>query len=181
MLNKVACFVFCSRTSLSCLVSGISAAGPLLDNLDASIQLSGALQFTIPPWSMPPPQETSGIPPIPKEKSEKVRETFMKNFAPPAETYGHNSMGVSDEEWKARVDLAAVYRLCVHYGFHEGIVNHMSVSCFACNFPALQGVYPDSSTSSPAHVTSALHGSEPHRADLLTSNSRMIIMSLWGC
>ena len=53
----------------------------------------------------------------------------MKNFDPPADTYGHNSMGVSDAEWKARVDLAAAYRLCVYYGLHEGIVNHLTVCC----------------------------------------------------
>ena len=57
----------------------------------------------------------------------------MKNFDPPADTYGHNSMGVSDAEWKARVDLAAAYRLCVYYGLHEGIVNHLTV-----RFPAGQ-------------------------------------------
>ena len=76
---------------------------------------------------MPPPNDTMGLPPIPKEKSTEIRDIFMKNFSPPGETYGHNSMGVSDAEWRARVDLAAVYRLCVYYGLHEGIVNHMTV------------------------------------------------------
>ena len=59
----------------------------------------------------------------------------MKNFDPPADTYGHNSMGVSDAEWKARVDLAATYRLCVYYGLHEGIVNHLTVRCSAGQVP----------------------------------------------
>lgn len=34
---------------------------------------------------------------------------------------------VSGEEWKARVDLAAVYRLCVHYGWSEHIYNHIAL------------------------------------------------------
>jgi len=34
---------------------------------------------------------------------------------------------VSSEEWKARVDLAAVYRLCVHYGWSEHIYNHVAL------------------------------------------------------
>ena len=31
------------------------------------------------------------------------------------------------EEWKARVDLAAAYRLCHRYGFNEAAVNHLTV------------------------------------------------------
>jgi ribulose-5-phosphate 4-epimerase/fuculose-1-phosphate aldolase len=34
---------------------------------------------------------------------------------------------VSKEEWAARVDLAAVYRLCVHYGWSEHIYNHIAL------------------------------------------------------
>lgn len=34
---------------------------------------------------------------------------------------------VSESEWKARVDLAAVYRLCVHYGWSEHIYNHIAL------------------------------------------------------
>lgn len=34
---------------------------------------------------------------------------------------------VSNEEWAARVDLAAVYRLCTHYGWGEHIYNHIAL------------------------------------------------------
>ena len=34
---------------------------------------------------------------------------------------------VSPEEWQARVDLAAVYRLCAHYGWDDVIYNHCSM------------------------------------------------------
>jgi ribulose-5-phosphate 4-epimerase/fuculose-1-phosphate aldolase len=34
---------------------------------------------------------------------------------------------VSPEEWQARVDLAAVYRLCAHYGWGDVIYNHCSM------------------------------------------------------
>lgn len=33
----------------------------------------------------------------------------------------------ADQEWAARVDLAAVHRIAVRYGFHEGIDNHMTL------------------------------------------------------
>jgi ribulose-5-phosphate 4-epimerase/fuculose-1-phosphate aldolase len=32
----------------------------------------------------------------------------------------------TEEEWQARVDLAAAHRLCVWNGFHEGIFNHLT-------------------------------------------------------
>ena len=35
--------------------------------------------------------------------------------------------GVSPEEWQARTDLAAVYRLCAHYGWDDLIYNHCSM------------------------------------------------------
>ena len=35
--------------------------------------------------------------------------------------------GVSPEEWQARVDLAAVYRLLAHYGWDDVIYNHSSM------------------------------------------------------
>ena len=35
--------------------------------------------------------------------------------------------GVSAEEWQARLDLAAVYRLCAHYGWDDVIYNHCSM------------------------------------------------------
>jgi hypothetical protein len=34
---------------------------------------------------------------------------------------------VSPEEWQARTDLAAVYRLCAHYGWDDVIYNHCSM------------------------------------------------------
>jgi len=33
---------------------------------------------------------------------------------------------VTPEEWQARVDLAACYRLVALYGYTEGIANHIS-------------------------------------------------------
>jgi ribulose-5-phosphate 4-epimerase/fuculose-1-phosphate aldolase len=35
--------------------------------------------------------------------------------------------GISPEEWQVRVDLAAVYRLCAHYGWDDVIYNHCSM------------------------------------------------------
>src|SRR5262249_38517963 len=35
--------------------------------------------------------------------------------------------GVTQLEWQARIDLAAVYRLCHHYGWGELIYNHCSM------------------------------------------------------
>jgi ribulose-5-phosphate 4-epimerase/fuculose-1-phosphate aldolase len=35
--------------------------------------------------------------------------------------------GVSPQEWQARTDLAAVYRLCAHYGWGDVIYNHCSM------------------------------------------------------
>jgi ribulose-5-phosphate 4-epimerase/fuculose-1-phosphate aldolase len=35
--------------------------------------------------------------------------------------------GISPEEWQTRVDLAAVYRLCAHYGWDDVIYNHCSM------------------------------------------------------
>ena len=34
---------------------------------------------------------------------------------------------IAPEEWQARVDLAAVYRLCAHYGWGDVIYNHCSM------------------------------------------------------
>jgi ribulose-5-phosphate 4-epimerase/fuculose-1-phosphate aldolase len=36
-------------------------------------------------------------------------------------------VGMSPQEWQARVDLAAVYRLCAHYGWDDIIYNHCSM------------------------------------------------------
>jgi ribulose-5-phosphate 4-epimerase/fuculose-1-phosphate aldolase len=35
--------------------------------------------------------------------------------------------GISQQEWQARTDLAAVYRLCAHYGWGDVIYNHCSM------------------------------------------------------
>ena len=35
--------------------------------------------------------------------------------------------GMTAEEWQARIDLAAVYRLCAHYGWGDLIYNHCSM------------------------------------------------------
>ena len=38
-----------------------------------------------------------------------------------------NLAAVSDAERQARVDLAAVYRLCAHYGWDDIIYNHCAM------------------------------------------------------
>ena len=45
---------------------------------------------------------------------------------------------VSPEEWEARVDLAAAYRLCEHFGMTELISNHISL-----RVPGEAGKVPD--------------------------------------
>ncbi|KAL3136114.1 hypothetical protein ABBQ32_007134 [Trebouxia sp. C0010 RCD-2024] len=40
--------------------------------------------------------------------------------------YPEKTINCSDEEWKARVDLAAIYRVCHNLGFNEGINNHLT-------------------------------------------------------
>ena len=35
--------------------------------------------------------------------------------------------GISQAEWQARIDLAAVYRLLAHYGWDDVIYNHSSM------------------------------------------------------
>ena len=39
-----------------------------------------------------------------------------------------NKLGVSDEQWQARVDLAAAHRLAVMHDFHEGVFNHLTLT-----------------------------------------------------
>jgi ribulose-5-phosphate 4-epimerase/fuculose-1-phosphate aldolase len=39
----------------------------------------------------------------------------------------HLGSKVSAEEWQARVDLAACYRLIAHYGMSDLIANHISM------------------------------------------------------
>ncbi len=36
------------------------------------------------------------------------------------------------EEWKARVDLAAIHRLCNNYCWNEGIQNHLTAAVPGC-------------------------------------------------
>src|ERR1700674_5739411 len=45
----------------------------------------------------------------------------------PAKMANMKPAGVSPEEWQARVDLAAVYRLIAHYGWDDVIYNHASM------------------------------------------------------
>ena len=46
---------------------------------------------------------------------------------------------MSTEEWQARVDLAAVYRLLAHYGWDDVIYNHsaMRVPGASCRTPSM--------------------------------------------
>jgi ribulose-5-phosphate 4-epimerase/fuculose-1-phosphate aldolase len=48
----------------------------------------------------------------------------MNQHANPATTA---PAGISAAEWQARIDLAAVYRLCAHYGWDDIIYNHCSM------------------------------------------------------
>ena len=48
----------------------------------------------------------------------------MNQHANPATTA---PTGISPAEWQARIDLAAVYRLCAHYGWDDIIYNHCSM------------------------------------------------------
>ena len=48
----------------------------------------------------------------------------MNQHANPATTA---PAGISPEEWQARIDLAAVYRLCAHYGWDDIIYNHCAM------------------------------------------------------
>jgi ribulose-5-phosphate 4-epimerase/fuculose-1-phosphate aldolase len=45
----------------------------------------------------------------------------------PAKMADMKPAGISPEEWQARVDLAAVYRLTAHYGWDDVIYNHSSM------------------------------------------------------
>ena len=40
---------------------------------------------------------------------------------------GKAPAGMSPEEWQARIELAAVYRLLAHYGWDDAIYNHSSM------------------------------------------------------
>ena len=55
------------------------------------------------------------------------------------DTVMQNGLGVSEAEWKARCDLAALYRICEDFGWTDLIDTHMSVrvpgepNCFLIN------------------------------------------------
>ena len=51
----------------------------------------------------------------------------MNVHAQPAPADTKVPAGMSPEEWQARVDLAAVYRLCNHFGWDDLIYNHCSM------------------------------------------------------
>lgn len=38
------------------------------------------------------------------------------------------AIDVTEEQWQARVDLAAAHRMAVMHGFHEGIFNHLTLT-----------------------------------------------------
>lgn len=43
-------------------------------------------------------------------------------------TLGPEPLWCCTEEWKARVDLAAIHRLCNNYNWNEGIQNHLTAA-----------------------------------------------------
>lgn len=53
-----------------------------------------------------------------------------------SEVNANNNAVFSDDEWSLRVDLAAAFRLAVHFDWHESIANHFSaaVSADGCQF-----------------------------------------------
>ena len=44
-----------------------------------------------------------------------------------AKVVGNIPAGISQGEWQARVDLAAIYRLLAHYRWDDVIYNHSSM------------------------------------------------------
>ena len=105
-------------------------------------------------WSEPALHETNNAPAVSEDVADRLRKNMRQCFSPPPETYGHKALNVSDEEWKARVDLAAAYRLCCHYHLNEGIVNHLTVSprpvLLAVPRKVQEVVRPDTPWSAPA-------------------------------
>jgi ribulose-5-phosphate 4-epimerase/fuculose-1-phosphate aldolase len=53
-----------------------------------------------------------------------VREIVMNKPTKPSSVA---PAGISPDEWQARIDLAAVYRLIAHYGWDDVIYNHSSM------------------------------------------------------
>lgn len=70
---------------------------------------------------------TAGDAPADREMVQScfVRKGWAMNQH--AKIQAANKAAMSPEEWQARVDLAAVYRLCAHYGWDDVIYNHCSM------------------------------------------------------
>lgn len=62
------------------------------------------------------------------EESEAMKDSFESHEPVGPPVYGEKKLDCSDAEWRARVDLAAAYRLCCVEGLNEGIVNHLTAS-----------------------------------------------------
>ena len=53
--------------------------------------------------------------------TQQPREVVAEDFA------AVNSGSYAGEEWQARVDLAAMYRLSAHFGYDDTIWNHITM------------------------------------------------------
>lgn len=56
-----------------------------------------------------------------------TRDRLMGGATPAASTRAAKPDAMDPKEWQARVELAAAFRLAVHFGLNEGICNHFSV------------------------------------------------------
>ena len=54
-------------------------------------------------------------------------------------TKASTSTAMSQDEWEARVDLAAVYRLVAHHGWDDVIYNHARGADKRCRVPTFSG------------------------------------------
>lgn len=61
----------------------------------------------------------------PSNRSTQQQSSGSTHIKP---CYPPKTINCSDEEWKARVDLAAIYRLCDMKGLNEGINNHLTAT-----------------------------------------------------
>jgi ribulose-5-phosphate 4-epimerase/fuculose-1-phosphate aldolase len=59
--------------------------------------------------------------------NEETRAMNKPTSSAEVATAGKVPAGMSPEEWQARIDLAAVYRLVAHYGWDDVIYNHASM------------------------------------------------------
>ena len=66
--------------------------------------------------------------------TQQPREVVAEDFA------AVNSGSYAGEEWQARVDLAAMYRLSAHFGYDDTIWNHITMrvpgSCLLYTSPS---------------------------------------------